>query len=164
MIARDQIEQRVPVEMASMEDRSVVQWHKDDLDELRLIKVDVLALGMLSALRRGPEFIGHKFDRRFVMQDIPADDAPTCDMICEADTVGTFQIESRAQMSTLPRLQPRRNDDLVVEVAIVRPGTIQGGMVHPYLKDRRLADHEIDYPPAVRPAMQRRACRSSMSR
>ena len=164
MIARDQIEQRVPVEMALMKDRSVIQWDKDDLDELRLIKVDVLALGMLSALRPALEFIGHRLDRRFVMQDIPAGDAPTCDMMCEADTVGTFQIESRAQMSMLPRLQPRRNDDLVVEVAIVRPGTIQRGMVHPNLKDRGLADHEIDYPPAVRPAMQRRACRSSMSR
>ena len=155
VIARDQIEQLVPVEMASMKDRSVVQWDKDDLDELRLIKVDVLALGMLSALRRALEFIGHKLDRPFVMQDIPADDAPTYDMICEADTVGTFQIESRAQMSMLPRLRPRRYYDLVVEVAIVRPGPIQGGMVHPYLKNRGLADHEIDYPPALRPALQR---------
>ena len=114
MIARDQIEQRVPIEMASMKNRSVVQWDKSDLGELRTIKVDVLALGMLSALRPALEFIGHRLDRRFVMQDIPAGDAPTCDMMCEADTVGTFQIESRAQMGMLPRLQPRRNDDLVV--------------------------------------------------
>jgi len=155
VIAREQIEQLVPVEMASMKDRSVVQWDKDDLDELRLIKVDVLALGMLSALRRALEFIGEKLDRRFAMQDIPAGDTPTYDMICKADTVGTFQIESRAQMSMLPRLRPRCYYDLVVEVAIVRPGPIQGGMVHPYLKNRGLADHEIDYPLALRPALQR---------
>ncbi len=155
VIAREQIEQLVPVEMAAMEGRSVVQWDKDDLDELRLIKVDVLALGMLSALRRALEFIGNKLDRRFVMQDIPAGDETTYDMICRADTVGTFQIESRAQMSMLPRLQPRCYYDLVVEVAIVRPGPIQGGMVHPYLKNRGLADHEIDYPPELRPALQR---------
>jgi len=155
VIARDQIEQLVPVEMASMKDRSVVQWDKDDLDELRLIKVDVLALGMLSALRRALEFIGSKQGRRFVMQDIPANDQPTYDMICKADTVGTFQIESRAQMSMLPRLRPRCYYDLVVEVAIVRPGPIQGGMVHPYLKNRLLKDHEIDYPPELRLALER---------
>ena len=155
VIARDQIEQLVPVEMASMKDRSVVQWDKDDLDELRLIKVDVLALGILSALRRALELIGSKRGHRFVMQDIPAGDAPTYDMICAADTVGTFQIESRAQMSMLPRLRPRCYYDLVVEVAIVRPGPIQGGMVHPYLKNRLLQDHEIDYPPELRPALKR---------
>ena len=155
VIAREQIEQLVPVEMASMKDRSVVQWDKDDLDELRMIKVDVLALGMLSALRRALGLIGTKLDRRFVMQDIPADDKPTYDMICKADTVGTFQIESRAQMSMLPRLRPRCYYDLVVEVAIVRPGPIQGGMVHPYLKNRTLADDEIDYPPELRPALER---------
>ncbi len=155
VIARDQIEQLVPVEMAAMEGRSVVQWDKDDLDELRLIKVDVLALGILSALRRALEFIGGKLDRRFSMQDIPAEDKKTYDMICKADTVGTFQIESRAQMSMLPRLQPRTYYDLVVEVAIVRPGPIQGGMVHPYLKNRLLDDDKIDYPPALRPALER---------
>ena len=156
VIARDQIEQLVPVETAAMEGRSVVQWDKDDLDELRLIKVDILALGMLSALRRALEFIGRdKHRREFRMQDIPREDGATYDMICKADTVGTFQIESRAQMSMLPRLQPRTYYDLVVEVAIVRPGPIQGGMVHPYLKNRLLKDDEIDYPPALRPALQR---------
>ena len=155
VIAREQIEQLVPVEMASMKDRSVVQWDKDDLDELRLIKVDVLALGILSALRRSLELIGAKRGRRFRMQDIPVGDTATYDMICKADTVGTFQIESRAQMSMLPRLKPRCYYDLVVEVAIVRPGPIQGGMVHPYLKNRHLDDDEIDYPPALRPALQR---------
>ena len=155
VIAREQIEQLVPVEMAAMEGRSVVQWDKDDLDELRLIKVDVLALGMLSALRRALEFIGAKLGRQFRMHDIPIGDEATYDMICKADTVGAFQIESRAQMSMLPRLQPRKYYDLVVEVAIVRPGPIQSGMVHPYLKNRLLDDDAIDYPPALRPALQR---------
>jgi error-prone DNA polymerase len=156
VIAREQIEQLVPVEMAAMEGRSVVQWDKDDLDELRLIKVDILALGMLSALRRSLEFIGEKRGgNTFRMQDIPVGDEATYDMICQADTVGTFQIESRAQMSMLPRLKPRCYYDLVVEVAIVRPGPIQGGMVHPYLKNRTLEDDAIDYPPALRPALQR---------
>ncbi len=155
VIAREQIEQLVPVEMAAMKDRSVVQWDKDDLDELRLIKVDVLALGMLSALRRSLELIGDKLGRLFRMQDIPAGDKPTYEMICRADTVGVFQIESRAQMSMLPRLRPTCYYDLVVEVAIVRPGPIQGGMVHPYLKNRALKDDEIDYPLALRPALER---------
>jgi len=155
VIAREQIEQLVPVEMAAMEGRSVVQWDKDDLDALGLIKVDVLALGMLSALRRAFEFIAAKLDRPVRMQDIPREDNKTYDMICRADTIGAFQIESRAQMSMLPRLQPRTYYDLVVEVAIVRPGPIQGGMVHPYLKNRQLDDQQIDYPAALRPALQR---------
>jgi error-prone DNA polymerase len=155
VIARDQIEQLVPVENAAMENRSVVQWDKDDLDALGLIKVDILALGMLSALRRALEFIGHKKGHAFRMQDIAEGDEPTYDMICKADTVGVFQIESRAQMSMLPRLQPRKYYDLVVEVAIVRPGPIQGGMIHPYLKNRKLADADIDCPEGLRPALMR---------
>ncbi len=155
VIARDQIEQLVPVENASMEGRSVVQWDKDDLDALGLIKVDILALGMLSALRRALVDIGRKKGREFRMQDIPREDPVTYDMICAADTVGVFQIESRAQMSMLPRLQPRCYYDLVVEVAIVRPGPIQGGMVHPYLKNRGRPDEELDYPAALRPALAR---------
>ena len=132
MIARDQIEQLVPVENASMANRSVVQWDKDDLDTLGLIKVDILALGMLSALRRSLDLIALKQRLpAFELQDVPEADVPTYDMICRADTVGVFQIESRAQQSMLPRLLPRRIYDLVVEVAIVRPGPIQGGMVHP---------------------------------
>lgn len=158
VIARERIEELVPVENAAMEDRVVVQWDKDDLDELRLIKVDILALGMLSAIRRALEFVGvHKLGlpAPMKMQAIPQGDAATYDMICRADTIGVFQIESRAQMSMLPRLQPRCYYDLVVEVAIVRPGPIQGGMVHPYLKNRLLHDDDIDYPPALRPALQR---------
>ena len=155
VIARDQIEQLVPVENAAMDKRSVVQWDKDDLDALGLIKVDILALGMLSALRRALEFIGHKQGREFRMQDIAEGDEPTYDMICQADTIGVFQIESRAQMSMLPRLRPRKYYDLVVEVAIVRPGPIQGGMVHPYLKNRNLPIEEIDCPEPLWPALER---------
>ena len=126
----------VPVENASMPDRSVIQWDKDDLDAVGLLKVDVLALGMLSAIRRCLHLIGQWRGAPMRMQDVPAEDPATYAMICQADTVGVFQIESRAQMSMLPRLQPRCFYDLVVEVAIVRPGPIQGGMVHPYLKAR----------------------------
>jgi len=155
VIARDQIEQLVPVENAAMDGRSVVQWDKDDLDALGLIKVDLLALGMLSAMRRSFEFIGHKLGRPFEMQEIPDGDAPTFAMICQADTVGVFQIESRAQMSMLPRLKPRCYYDLVVQVAIVRPGPIQGGMVHPYLRNRNVSDEKIAYPAALKPALAR---------
>ena len=155
VIARDQIEQLVPVENAAMPNRSVVQWDKDDLDALGLIKVDILALGMLSALRRSLDLIAAKAGRPFDMHDVPDDDAPTYDMICQADTIGVFQIESRAQMTMLPRLLPRVFYDLVVEVAIVRPGPIQGGMVHPYLKNRSLPDDQIDCPAEIRPALMR---------
>jgi len=155
VIARDQIEQLVPVENAAMDKRSVVQWDKDDLDALGLIKVDILALGMLSALRRALAFIGDKQGRPMRLQDIADDDQPTYDMICKADTIGVFQIESRAQMSMLPRLQPRNYYDLVVEVAIVRPGPIQGGMIHPYLKNRKLAIEDIDCPEDLWPALKR---------
>ncbi|CAM8670516.1 error-prone DNA polymerase [Comamonadaceae bacterium] len=126
----------VPVENASMPDRSVIQWDKDDLDAVGLLKVDVLALGMLSAIRRCLHLIGQWRGAPLRMQDVPAEDPATYAMICQADTVGVFQIESRAQMSMLPRLKPQCFYDLVVEVAIVRPGPIQGGMVHPYLKAR----------------------------
>ena len=135
----------VPVENASMADRTVIEWDKDDLDALGLLKVDCLALGMLSAIRRALEFIGLRKGHVFEMQDIPAEDAATYDMICRAETTGVFQIESRAQMSMLPRLKPRCFYDLVVEVAIVRPGPIVGGMVHPYLR-RRQGLEPVTYP------------------
>ena len=151
VIAKEQIALLVPVENAAMDGRSVIQWDKDDLDALGLLKVDVLALGMLSAIRRALDFIGAKLGREaddpFLMQDVPAEDAATYDMCCRADTVGVFQIESRAQMSMLPRLKPRKFYDLVIEVAIVRPGPIQGGMVHPYLK-RRSGEEPVEYPSA----------------
>jgi error-prone DNA polymerase len=126
----------VPVENAAMPDRSIIQWDKDDLDAVGLLKVDVLALGMLSAIHRCLDLIGQRRGTPLRLQDIPAEDPATYDMICRADTVGVFQIESRAQMSMLPRLKPRCFYDLVVQVAIVRPGPIQGGMVHPYLQAR----------------------------
>jgi error-prone DNA polymerase len=149
------LERLVPIENATMKDRSVIEWDKDDIDELKMMKVDVLALGMLSAIRRCFELVN---DMRGSALDltIPDDDAPTYDMICKADTVGVFQIESRAQMSMLPRLQPRKYYDLVVEVAIVRPGPIEGGMVHPYLKNRLLPPDQIKYPkPELRAALER---------
>ncbi|NVM90859.1 error-prone DNA polymerase [Variovorax sp. SG517] len=126
----------VPVEKASMKDRSVIQWEKDDLEAMGMLKVDVLALGMLSAIRRGLEHMNRWRNSALEMHQIPSDDPKVFEMICDADTIGVFQIESRAQMSMLPRLKPLTYEDLVIEVAIVRPGPIQGGMVHPYLKQR----------------------------
>jgi error-prone DNA polymerase len=155
VIAKGRMAELVPVENAAMKDRSVIQWDKDDLDALGLLKVDILAIGMLSAIRRALDHIGAQLGRPFEMQDVPDDDVPTYDMICRADTVGVFQIESRAQMSMLPRLKPRCYYDLVVEVAIVRPGPIQGGMVHPYLNNRTLPDDEIDCPDELKPALAR---------
>lgn len=145
----------VPIENAAMEDRTVIQWDKDDLDALGLLKVDVLALGMLSAIRRTLDFLGARLGRVVSLQDIPAEDEATYDMICKADTVGVFQIESRAQMSMLPRMRPRTFYDLVIEVAIVRPGPIQGGMVHPLLA-RREGRQPVTYPSeALREALGR---------
>ncbi len=136
VIARDKLSRLVPIENAAMVDRRVIQWDKDDLESLGLLKVDVLALGMLSCIRRALAFMTLWHGKPWRMQDIPREDKATYDMVCKADTVGVFQIESRAQMSMLPRLKPRTLYDLVIEVAIVRPGPIQGGMVHPYLKRR----------------------------
>ncbi len=136
VLTQGKLTRLVPVEPASMEHRSIIQWDKDDLDTMGLLKVDVLALGMLSALRRCLNLREALRGERWDLQGIPREDPATYDMICAADTVGVFQIESRAQMSMLPRLRPRTFYDLVVEVAIVRPGPIQGGMVHPYLQAR----------------------------
>ncbi len=138
VLTQGKLTRLVPVQPASMDDRRIIQWDKDDLDAMGLLKVDVLALGMLSAIRRCLHLIDETRGGQLEMHTIPREDAQTYDMICEADTVGVFQIESRAQMSMLPRLLPRKYYDLVVEVAIVRPGPIQGGMVHPYLKNRDL--------------------------
>ena len=137
VISRGKLSRLVPIENASMKDRSVLEWDKDDIDALGLLKIDVLALGMLSAISRALDLISDKRGEVFELQDIPAEDPDTYEMICRADTVGVFQIESRAQMSMLPRLQPRQFYDLVIEVAIVRPGPVQGGMVHPYLRRRQ---------------------------
>ncbi len=144
----------VPIENASMPDRTVIQWDKDDLDAMGLLKVDVLALGMLTAIRKALDFIGQRRGRPMPLHTIPDGDVATYDMICAADTVGVFQIESRAQMAMLPRLQPRCFYDLVVEVALVRPGPIQGGAVHPYLR-RRQGLEPVDYPKGLEAALER---------
>ncbi|MFZ9314325.1 MAG: error-prone DNA polymerase [Burkholderiaceae bacterium] len=157
VIARHLLSDLVPIENAAMAERSIIQWDKDDIDALGLLKVDVLALGMLSAIRRALEFVGEKNRSAIAlpMQDIPSEDPETYAMISAADTIGVFQIESRAQMSMLPRLKPQCFYDLVIEVAIVRPGPIQGGMVHPYLR-RRQGLEPVDYPsPGVRQALER---------
>ena len=155
VLTQGKLTRLVPVENAAMPERSIIQWDKDDLDAMGLLKVDVLALGMLSAIRRCLDLVSARRGRPMLMQDIPAEDAATYDMICRADTVGVFQIESRAQMSMLPRLKPRCFYDLVIEVAIVRPGPIQGGMVHPYLR-RRSGIEPVHYPSDVlREALQR---------
>jgi error-prone DNA polymerase len=156
VIARDNLSRLVPIENAAMENRSVIEWDKDDLDALHLLKVDVLALGMLSAIRRSLEMIGQRRGQRFDMQDIPDEDQHVYEMISAADTIGVFQIESRAQMSMLPRLRPKTYYDLVVQVAIVRPGPIQGDMVHPYLKHRHMRPEDIPYPgPEIKEALAR---------
>jgi len=140
VLTQDKLTRLVPVENAAMPDRSVIQWDKDDLERLGLMKVDVLALGMLTAIRRCLDFVSARRGYTFTRGHIPPEDQATYNMICKADTVGVFQIESRAQMSMLPRLKPKVFYDLVVEVAIVRPGPIAGGMVHPYLKARARRD------------------------
>jgi len=154
VIARGLLHELVPIENATMPERSVIQWDKDDLDALGLMKVDVLALGMLTALRRALDFISARRGREFRLQDILEGDQATYDMICQADTIGVFQIESRAQMNMLPQLKPRHFYDLVVEVALVRPGPIQGGMVKPYLA-RRQGQERNDCPPLLKPALER---------
>lgn len=145
VISRGKLTRLVPVENAAMADRSAIQWDKDDLEALGLLKIDVLALGMLSAIRRTLDIVSEQRGERLEMQDIPAEDPATYEMISQADTVGVFQIESRAQMSMLPRLKPKTFYDLVIEVAIVRPGPIQGGAVHPYLR-RRQGFEPVTYP------------------
>ena len=134
-----------PIENAAMPGRTVIQWDKDDLDELGILKVDVLALGMLSAIHRCFDLVGKHHGQNWSLATIPHDDSATYEMICRADTIGVFQIESRAQMSMLPRLKPQNFYDLVIEVAIVRPGPIQGDMVHPFLKARENPDTVV-YP------------------
>src|SRR5690606_32254851 len=155
VLTQDPLTRIVPVENAAMKDRTVIEWDKDDLDALGLLKVDVLALGMLTALRKALAFIGQRLGRPFELQDIPDGDGPTYDMICAADTIGVSQIESRAQQSMLPRLRPRNFYDLVIEVAIVRPGPIQGGMVHPLLKRRQGLEPETYEKEELRPALER---------
>jgi error-prone DNA polymerase len=145
VMTRGRLDEMVPIENASMDGRTVIQWDKDDLEELGLLKVDCLCLGMLSAIRKCLEMVEQHWQRPLTLAMVPAEDPRIYDMICAADTVGVFQIESRGQMSMLPRLKPRCWYDLVIEVAIVRPGPIQGNMVHPYLR-RRHGEEKVVYP------------------
>jgi error-prone DNA polymerase len=145
VICNGSLSELVPVENAAMADRTVIQWEKTDLEDLGLLKVDVLGLGMLTAIRRSFDLIRDFGGPQLTLATVPAEDPRVYDMICEGDTMGVFQIESRAQMAMLPRLRPRCYYDLVIEVAIIRPGPIQGDMVHPYLR-RRNGEEAVDYP------------------
>ena len=151
VLTKDPLSDLVPIEPASMVNRHVIEWDKDDIEALRFMKVDVLGLGMLGCMRRGFDLLEQHRGIVHDLATIPQDDKPTYDMICRADTLGTFQIESRAQMSMLPRLKPRKLYDLTIQVAIVRPGPIQGDMVHPYLR-RREGKEKPEYP---HPALER---------
>jgi error-prone DNA polymerase len=155
VISNGPLSELVPVENAAMKDRTIIQWEKNDLEDLGLLKVDVLGLGMLTAIRRSFDLIRGFDGRDYTLASIPAEDPQTYDMICAGDTMGVFQIESRAQMAMLPRLKPRSYYDLVIEVAIIRPGPIQGDMVHPYLR-RRNGEEAVDYPSEeIREVLQR---------
>ena len=155
IITKSPISTLVPVENASMPERTVIQWDKEDIEALGLLKIDILALGMLTAIHRCFDLIRNHQGTELSMQSIPKDDSATYDMLCKADSVGVFQIESRAQMAMLPRLRPRNFYDLVIEIAIVRPGPIQGGMVHPYLK-RRQGLEQVTYPhPDIKNVLER---------
>lgn len=155
VLSNGPITRLVPVENASMVDRTIIQWDKDDIDAVNLMKVDVLGLGMLSAIRRALDFVSQMKGFEFSMQDIPAEDPETYEMITFADTIGVFQVESRAQRSMSPRLKPKTFYDLVIEVAIVRPGPIHGGMVHPYLNRRDGTEPIIIPSEELRPALER---------
>ena len=155
VISRGALAHLVPMENAAMPQRTVIEWDKDDLDALGLLKVDVLALGMLSAIRRALDLVSVRHQKPFGLTDVPPEDPAVYEMIGHGDTVGVFQVESRAQMAMLPRLKPTNFYDLVIEVAIVRPGPIQGGMVHPYLR-RRQGIEPVTYPSeAVKSVLER---------
>ncbi len=155
VISAGPLDELVPVENAAMPDRTVVQWDKDDLNDLGLLKVDLLGLGMLTALKRALALVNEYRGTTWTLGHLPAEDPRVYEMVSRADTIGVFQIESRAQMSMLPRLKPKQFYDLVIEVAIVRPGPIQGDMVHPYLR-RREKKEEVDFPgPEVREVLER---------
>jgi error-prone DNA polymerase len=155
VITRGLLDEMVPIENAAMEDRTVIEWDKDDLDELRILKIDVLALGMLSCIRRAFALLAAHHGKRYAIESVPAEVPDVYKMLSRADSIGVFQVESRAQMSMLPRLRPRTFYDLVIEVAIVRPGPIQGDMVHPYLK-RREGKEKPEYPkPELRAVLEK---------
>ena len=145
VITRGPLSEVVPIANAAMVDRTTIEWDKDDLDALGILKIDVLGLGMLTCIRKGLDLLRAHHGLDLGLAEVPAEDPAVYDMLCKADSVGVFQVESRAQMTMLPRLQPRNFYDLVIEVAIVRPGPIQGDMVHPYLRRRR-GEEAVDYP------------------
>ncbi len=145
VITRGRLDEVVPVMNAAMEDRTTIEWDKDDLESLGMLKIDVLALGMLTAIRKALDFLRDDYGETLTIATIPAEEPDIYDMLCRADSIGVFQVESRAQMTMLPRLRPRNFYDLVIEVAIVRPGPIQGDMVHPYLR-RRQGLEKVTYP------------------
>ena len=145
VITRGPLSNLVPIANAAMDGRTTIEWDKDDLDTLGILKIDVLGLGMLSCIRRGFDLLKQHYGKKIDLATVPAEDPVVYDMLCQADSVGVFQVESRAQMTMLPRLKPRNFYDLVIEVAIVRPGPIQGDMVHPYLR-RRNGEERVEYP------------------
>ena len=145
VITRGRLDELTPIENAAMEDRTVIEWNKDDLDALGMLKIDVLGLGMLTCIRKGFDLIRSHYGVSHDLASIPGKDEKVYDMLCQGDSVGVFQVESRAQMAFLPRMKPRDFYDLVIEVAIVRPGPIQGDMVHPYLR-RRNGEEAVEYP------------------
>ena len=145
VITHGRLDEVVPVENAAMEGRTVIEWDKDDLDALGILKIDVLGLGMLSCIHRGFDLLRRHHGRNYDLATVPPEDSAVYDMLCKADSLGVFQVESRAQMSFLPRMKPRNFYDLVIEIAVVRPGPIQGDMVHPYLR-RRNGEERVTYP------------------
>jgi error-prone DNA polymerase len=146
VLTQDRLDTYVPIGNAAMDDRTFIEWDKDDVDALNMMKVDVLALGMLTCIRKCFDLIADHKGQRYELATIPQDEKPVYDMLCRGESLGVFQVESRAQMNMLPRLKPRTFYDLVIEVAIVRPGPIQGDMVHPYLKRRKMDPKDIEYP------------------
>ncbi|HEY6336398.1 MAG TPA: OB-fold nucleic acid binding domain-containing protein, partial [Alphaproteobacteria bacterium] len=145
VVTRSRLSEVVPIENAAMPERTMIGWDKDDLDSLGILKIDVLALGMLTCIGKGFALLARHKGLHYSLATVPGDDPAVYDMLCKADSIGVFQVESRAQMSFLPRMKPRDFYDLVIEVAIVRPGPIQGDMVHPYLR-RRNGEEKVDYP------------------
>ncbi|MCB6177746.1 error-prone DNA polymerase [Rhodobacter sp. Har01] len=145
IITEGRLDELVPVENATMEDRTVIPWDKDDIDSLKILKVDILALGMLTCLRKAFDLVEKHHARQLTLATLPPEDPATYDMLCKADSLGVFQVESRAQMNFLPRMRPRSFYDLVIQVAIIRPGPIQGDMVHPYLR-RRNGQEVVTFP------------------
>src|SRR5690606_37822826 len=155
VITQNRLSDLCPIMNARMEDRTNIEWNKDDIEVLGFLKVDVLALGMLTCIRKCFDLAKEHYGLDLTLANIPQDDPKVYEMVSHADTIGVFQIESRAQMSMLPRLRPKSFYDLVIDVAIVRPGPIQGDMVHPYLR-RRAGDEQAEYPhPALERALKK---------